>query len=357
MEVSRDAGVMVKLTTAEFARRVLIALALLGLAIVIARVIDVLLLLFAGCIVAIVLRSLASLLERLTPLRGSFALVTSALLLVLLLAGFVTLFGWRVARQLADLTQAVAHAWDHLRAALAATEPGRALLSRFLGPPAGGAAPLAGIKDAASGTFSALTDLLIVLFTALFLAADPRPYQRGLMQMLPEAFGRPVMELLAAVIDALRRWLGGVLVAMLCVGVITGVGLSLLQVPLAASLGVLAGLLEFVPYVGPIASSLPAILIAFATSPVLALEVVGLFLLVHGLEGYVLVPIIQRRAVSLPPALGLAAVFVCGKLFGPLGVVLAHPLTVSALVLVRKVYLDGKAAPAPSPSIRAADAP
>jgi len=337
-----------KLSNAEFTRRVVIVLAILSVAIVIARILDVLLLLFAGCIIAIVLRSLASMFERVTPLRGSLALVTSTLLLLIVIVGSAILFGWRVADQLADLTQAVDHAWQHLRGALEASGPGRALLHRLSAPGGNTPLPLMGLKSAASGTFGALADLVIVLFTALFLAADPGLYQRGLVHLLPAPLAKPAMELIGAAITALRQWLGGVLVAMLCVGLITFIGLWLLQVPLAASLGVLAGALEVVPYVGPIASALPAILIGFAASPSLALEVGVLFVVVHVIEGYLLVPIIQRRAVSLPPALGLGAVVIFGTLFGPLGIVLAHPLTVSALVAVRKLYVERKMVAAPT---------
>ncbi len=338
---------MVKLSTAEFTRRVVIAVSILGVAVIIARISDVLLLMFAGCILAIILRALASLLERITPLRGTAALVASTLLLLVLIVGFATLFGWRVAEQLADLTHAVARAWHHLRGALESSAVGRAFLHR-VATSAGDAVPaLGGLKHAASGTFGALADIVIVLFTALFVAADPGLYQRGLVALLPASAPRPAMELVGAMIKALRQWLAGVLLAMLCVGVITFIGLSLLRVPLAASLGVLAGALEFVPYVGPIASAVPALLIGFAASPTLALEVGALFLLVHVIEGYVLVPLIQRKAVSLPPALGLGAVVVFGTLFGPLGVVLAHPLTVSALVAVRKLYLERKGLAAP----------
>lgn len=334
---------MMKLSTAEFARRVAIATAIVGVAIIIARVAEVLLLIFAGCVFAIVLRSLTSILRRLTPLRGSMALVTSTVLLLSLIVGFAVVVGWRVANQLTDLTQAVEHAWHQLHEALDATAPGRVLLQRLSNHAASGGAPLTGLEDAASGTVKAVTKLVIVLFTALFLAADPSLYERGLLQLLPEPLARQTVQCIAALIVALRHWLGGVVVSMLCVGVITGLGLWLLHVPLAASLAVLAGLLEFVPYVGPIASAVPAILIGFAVSPTLALEVTALFILVHVIEGYVLVPIIQRKAVSLPPALGLGAVFMLGKLFGPLGIVLAHPLTVSALVVVRKLWVERKA--------------
>jgi len=147
---------------------------------------------------------------------------------------------------------------------------------------------------------------------------------------------RRVLNILDALAVALRHWLSGVLIAMFCVGMITWFGLWMLGIPLALSIGFLAGLTEFVPYLGPIASAIPAILVAFTHGATTVVEVIGLYLLVHAIEAYILVPIIQRRAVALPPALGLTAVLVFGMLFGIPGVIFAHPLMVSAMVLVEK---------------------
>jgi predicted PurR-regulated permease PerM len=110
--------------------------------------------------------------------------------------------------------------------------------------------------------------------------------------------------------------------------------------PMALALGVLAGALEFVPYLGPIVSSLPAILVAFTLGPWHAPEVAGLFLAIHVLEGYVLVPNIQKWAVALPPALALTAVVIFGLLLGPIGAIFAHPLMVCLKVLVEELYIN-----------------
>jgi predicted PurR-regulated permease PerM len=139
---------------------------------------------------------------------------------------------------------------------------------------------------------------------------------------------------------ALRNWLGGQLVAMVVVGVVTGVGLALLDVPLALSLATIAALLEFIPFLGPIIAAIPAILIAFTVDPMTALYVLLLYVGVQQLEGYVLTPLVQRWAVELPPALGVLSVVVLGVLFGVPGALFAVPLTIVAIVLVRELCLD-----------------
>jgi len=341
---SVDSVAPVPLTLTEYARRVTVTLGLIGLAVLIWRTLDVLVLIFAGGIFAIVLTSLARLVGRFTPLRGAWALVASTLGLIVILAGFATLLGWRVADELGNLTQAVNHAWEQLRSALEHNAGGRMLINSITLPSSSTATPLSGLTYAATGAVGALTYGIVIVFIGLFLAANPLLYRRGLLSLVPRSRQSILAGLLEAVVHALRQWLGGVLVAMVCVGLITGIGLWLLGIPLALVLALLGRLLEFIPYVGPIVSAIPAILVGFTSSPLLAVEVTGLYLLVHLVEGYILVPIIQKKAVALPPALGIIAVVVFGMLFGPLGIVLAHPLMVTTMVLVRRLYIERNAA-------------
>ena len=130
---------------------------------------------------------------------------------------------------------------------------------------------------------------------------------------------------------ALRLWLRGQLIAMIVVGLLTGFGLWCLGMPSAFTLGLLAGMLEFIPFAGPILSMVPAILLALAVSPDLALWVLLLYFAVQQFEGYVLTPLVQQYAVDLPGVVLLFALIAFGALFGTLGVILAAPLTVVSL--------------------------
>jgi predicted PurR-regulated permease PerM len=200
---------------------------------------------------------------------------------------------------------------------------------------------LSGLARFANLTFGAVANVILIVFLALYLAADPKPYARGLVHLIPRAVRPRFAIALDASGVALRRWLLGQLVAMLVVGVVTGVGLWLLDVPLALSLGLIAGVLEFIPFVGPILSAIPAVLVAFTHEPMTPVYVALLYLGVQQIEGSVLMPLIQRWAVSLPPALGLIGVVVFGVLFGVLGVLFATPLMVVVMVLVQKLYVEG----------------
>jgi predicted PurR-regulated permease PerM len=138
---------------------------------------------------------------------------------------------------------------------------------------------------------------------------------------------------------ALRLWLLGQLASMVIVGVLTGVGLWLVGLPSPFVLGLLAGLAEFVPIIGPILAAIPGLVLALSYGTEMVVWVLAVYVIVQQIESYVILPVVQRKAVSLPPALTLFAVVAMGVLFGPLGLLFATPLTVVAFVLVKKLYL------------------
>lgn len=165
-------------------------------------------------------------------------------------------------------------------------------------------------------------------------------YVEGALQLLPPRARGQGREVLTAVGRALQLWALGQLVDMLVVAVLIGTGLYLLDISLAFTLALFAGLLNFVPFLGALAGAVPAVLVAFGQSPNQALWVAGLFVAVQTLEGNLIAPLIQRRTVSLPPALTLFSQAILGTLFGPLGLVLATPVMAAGLVAVRMAYVE-----------------
>ena len=330
-------------------RPLLVALLVAGLALLAWRLADVLLLGFGGVLVAVLLRHLAKGLSRWTRLPVGAALAAVVLGLALMAVLFITSVGPRVAEQFEQLWQALPQALERFRSLVARYDWGRDLLATGGQPRAG---TLLGMATGLLGTvFNALTDALLVLVVALFLAADPASYRHGLLRLAPPARRPRATEILDALDAGLWRWILGQSTAMLCVGAITAAGLTLLGIPLALALGILAGLLNFVPYLGPILSGGPAVLIAFTQSPADALNTLLLFVAIQNLEGYVLTPMLQRRAVSIPPALGILAIVGLSALFGTYGVLFATPLLLVVMILVRMLYVEdalGDRAPDPS---------
>jgi predicted PurR-regulated permease PerM len=292
-------------TLKAFTIRCAIATALVASVALVCYSINVLVLVFGSIVVAVALRSMTRIAMRHLPIkeRWALALVVTALLVVVI--GLGALIGAHLAKQFDQLVQTLEMAWSQAHVALEKSELGRTVLNAESASAAANSATRLAVV--ATSSLGAVTTLALILLVGLFLAAEPDLYRRGVLRLMPRAARTTVIRLFDALGASLAGWLRGTVIAMLAVGTLTSLGLSLLGVPLALSLGILAGVLEFVPYLGPIVSSVPAILVAFTMGPTRAFEVGALYLAVHAIEAYLLVPVIQKRAVALPPALGLIA--------------------------------------------------
>ena len=175
---------------------------------------------------------------------------------------------------------------------------------------------------------------------AIYLAAAPQQYVDGLVTLLPRPWRARGGEVMTREGHTLRWWFIGQLADMAAIGILTGLGLMFLGVALWPTLGLIAALCNFVTYIGALAGSVPAIVVALGQGPQTAIYVAILFVAVQTLEGNVIAPLIQRRTVDLPPVVTLLSQTVLGTLFGPLGLILATPITAAAMVLVRMVYVE-----------------
>jgi predicted PurR-regulated permease PerM len=194
--------------------------------------------------------------------------------------------------------------------------------------------------SAVSSTFGALGNAVIILFIGLYGALDPGVYKRGLTMLLAPSIQERGDEVLRAAGATLRNWLTAQLLAMTVVGMLTGLGLWLAGVPLAFALGLIAGLLAFIPNIGPIIAIAPALLLALPEGRTTLLIVLAVYLGVQALESYVITPLIQQEKVSLPPALVIAAQLLFGVLFGILGLALATPIAAVVMTIVGMVYVQ-----------------
>ena len=180
----------------------------------------------------------------------------------------------------------------------------------------------------------------MLIFLAVYFAAEAGLYAGGLVRLVPPPRRARAAEILHETASAVWYWMLGRLFSMTVLGVVTALGLWLLGVPLPVALGFLAGIMTFVPYIGSIVSAIPGVIIAASINLTLAVYVIALYLGVHVVEGYLLVPLVQRRAVHLPPALTLSAQVILGFLAGFIGLLFATPLVAAVLVLVRMIYVE-----------------
>jgi len=184
-------------------------------------------------------------------------------------------------------------------------------------------------------TASLLTGLAIIAFLGVYLAAEPEVYFSGLRRMVPQC-NRPTLDACALrAIHMIRSWLFAQMLSMVAIGVLVTIGLLMIGIPLAGTLGVIAALLTFIPNLGPILSVVPAALLALAISPAKGLLTLLLFMVVHFLEGNIITPLLQRKIVRLPPALTLVAQLLLAVIAGPLGLALAAPLTAATIGIIQ----------------------
>lgn len=191
-----------------------------------------------------------------------------------------------------------------------------------------------------SSTIEVVTGLFIIVFLSIYIAVDPEMYRRGIMHLFPRERRERIGEVLSAIAAVLRKWLVTQLIAMLTLGIVTTVILLALDVKAALALGLLCGLFEFIPTLGPIMASLPAIAMGFLDSPEKALWVTGAYLGVHFLEGHLLIPLLMKGGINLPPALTIFSQALMAVLFGFLGLMCAVPLLAATVVGVKMLYIE-----------------
>lgn len=307
------------------------------------HVVQVLIIAFAGVLLALFLSGIG---EWVSERAGGPPRLWTAIACAVI-AALTALVVWltapRVAREVDVLTRDLPRAVDRLMAHLQDYRWGQAIVERLRDAAANvrteDAIASAGPVVWTSG--EAIGGAVIVLFLGLFIAFEPRPYREGLVRLFPEGRRPGVEEALGALAHVLRRWLVGRLLAMAAVWILTWIGLAIIGLPIALTLALLAGILTFVPYVGPLISAVPAALIGLLASPTMAVWVLVVYLIAHIVEGYLMTPLVQRKAVFLPPAIILFSQMLFGALAGLLGVMFATPLAATTVVLVKKVYVEG----------------
>ena len=192
-----------------------------------------------------------------------------------------------------------------------------------------------------TSTFAAVAGLLLVLVLTIYVASDPDTYHRGLMHLFPHSTRSRAGEVLSVMAATLRRWLRTQLIAMVTIGVVTTIALFILGIPAAIPLGILAGLLEFIPTIGPVLSAIPAVLMGFVISPEKALTVALVYTGIQLLENHLLIPKLMQAGMDLPPALTILAQALMGMIFGFLGLLVAVPILAATIVGVKMLYVEG----------------
>lgn len=319
-------------------KEILFALALVILTLIIWQAIDVFFLAFATILLAIFLNAIgrgAKKILHLPYIPSLFiALVTIAGVFVCIFWLYSPLITEQFELLVEQLPQAIDTVDTYLPLSLDSLEKEISIDNEKL---------VSGALSIFSATVNSIVSFVIFLVVGFYLAILPNRYLKGVFFVIPEKKQERAWKITNQIGHSLRFWLLGKVLSMIAVGLLSFIGLWLLDVSLAVILGVLAGLLTFIPYVGPILAAIPAVLIAFAQNPLLALYVILLYCGVHLLEGYLITPFIEQKTVSIPPALTIMGQILLYVLVGGVGLALASPLIVVCMALI--VSLKQKTAP------------
>ncbi|HEY9876488.1 MAG TPA: AI-2E family transporter [Candidatus Obscuribacterales bacterium] len=308
---------------------------------------EVLLLVFAAAILATALNQIVRLLQRFGAKRG-IGVALSVATLIAVIACFALLIVPPVSKQLQELIDLVPEGLERLRTwseALQTIIPNQLLEDirslKLLTQNFQKVAPrlFGNFFSIFSNSLAIVLNLLLVLVLSIMLLTNPSPYRQGFIKLFPSFYRRRVDEILSECESSLIAWVKATLFNMTIIGLVSGIGLWILQVPLPLTNGLLAGLLEFIPNLGPILSVIPPMLLALLDAPWKAGAVLVLYLLIQQFEGNILVPIVMQKQVSLLPAVTLVSVVIFSIFFGFLGLLLSLPLTIVSQIWIKEVLV------------------
>ena len=320
----------------SFIRRLLYVILAVALCYFLYKVADLILLAFGAIIGGVLLSAMADMIADKTGWRRSIALAIATAILFALLGLMGWLFGSQTSQQISHLNQTLPGQWAKVRASLMSHPAGQMLVAS-LDHGARGSGLARRLFKAGWGASEILVNFIIILIGGIFFAAQPRLYRRGLVLLAPPAYRDVAHDALSDVARTLRLWLLTQLISMALMGVMISFGLWWSGIEAWAALGLLGGLSEFIPYVGPTLAMIPPVIIALAGDGSVW-GVLGTYAIVRVVQANIITPLISQRVVSVPPALYLFLILACGYAFGTFGLFFSGALAVTAYTLAIRLY-------------------
>jgi predicted PurR-regulated permease PerM len=316
----------------------------LGIAVaLVVLLIQPLLIIFGGIVFASMLDGGARLLGKFLPIPRWLRLLIVVLLVIVFLAGTFYLTGVQIAQQFEQLRHTLEIQANRVAAFVSTLGiiPERSDLAGLAQQVMGS---IGRLTSAVGSVIGAAGTLLMIVILGLFIAMEPRIYERGLQWMVPVDARQEFAVTLGRMARTMRMLLAGRLVGMLAEGVLIWLALTLVGVPMALVLGIITGILAFIPNIGAIISGILMVAVGFSTGTDQGIWAIVIYFAVQNFDGYVVVPLIARRTVDMPPALTLSSQILASTLFGVLGLALADPMVAMIKVaLERESELAAKA--------------
>ncbi|KIA83636.1 hypothetical protein OA84_09105 [Kaistella solincola] len=327
----------------DFKNKVWIAAGILLLFVVIAylfsTLLNLLLLVLAGALISIYFHAFAGLITEKLKIGSPYALIVSIVLNLIIIGAFFWFVGARLNSQVDELSQKLPQTINNAKTWLSERPLGEKILNYSTKSLNSGKATSA-LKSFFSSTFGILSDIYIVLLLAIFFTAGPSVYRRGIIHLVPSKGKKTAENLYDEIHRVLKNWIKGEIFGFFFIAVLSGLGLWILGMPLILTLALIAGLLNFIPNFGPLIALVPAVLLGLMQGPNTALLVLGLYTFIQIVQSTVTQPLIQKKMVSVPPALLIFGQVAMGLIAGFWGVLLATPVVAIIMTVVNKLYVE-----------------
>jgi predicted PurR-regulated permease PerM len=299
---------------------------------------NVVLLVFAGALIAVFFRGLSDLIARKTKWKGGITLLISVVGSIVFIGLLFWLMGAKLQTQINELSDTLPETIQNAKQQLNKSILGQKIVEKISSPGSQKRGQSI-IQTFFKSSFGVLGDIYVVLFIGLFFTVSPGVYKKGIISLVPEGSKGVATDILEKLNINLKKWLKGKLFAMLVVFVLTAIGLVIMGMPMWLVLALIAGILNFIPNFGPLIAMIPAVLLGLMQSPATAIWVAGLYIVVQVAESNFITPMVQQRLISIPPALIIIAQLFIAPLTSFWGLLLATPLMLTIMILVKELYI------------------
>lgn len=299
---------------------------------------NVFLLILAGALIALFFHGFAELIQRKVPLSHKTALLISIISTFVILILVFWFMGAKVQQQVTEISKDLPTIIENAKKQLSTTALGKKFIEKNSSDDIYNKG-YSFISKFFNSTFGVFTDIYIVLFLGLFFTAAPKVYVDGFLMLIPKRAQSRTRATIDKIAFQLTKWLKGQILAMVIVAILKGIALTALGIPMAVTLALIAGILNFVPNFGPLISMFPAILIALTLGINKAIVVTIVYLIIQIFEGNVITPSIQQKLINMPAALIIIAQLFMGLLSGAWGLILATPIVAILIIIVRETYV------------------
>jgi predicted PurR-regulated permease PerM len=300
---------------------------------------SILLLTLAGALFAIYFYGCANFFKKYLPISAGWSLALSIIINLVLLVAFFWFVGARLQQQVSELTDTFPQTIGNAKAYLQKSTVGNKALE-YLNSSGSSQKTMSIAKEFFSSSFGILSDVYIILLLGMFFIANPFIYKKGIVHLLPPKAKDKGAALLDQIRNVLKNWIKGQLFGFVFIALLTALGLWAIGMPLILTLALIAGLLNFIPNFGPIIALIPAGLIGLTQGTSTAILVLCLYTLIQVVQSAVTQPLIQKKMVSIPPALIIFGQVAIGLLGGFWGVLLATPVVAIIMTVVNKLYVE-----------------